>query len=128
MCMPKTILPVPHRSDVNGTREENSDPVERFPNPAETAGRRRGRGRPAGRAAHRGARRGHPGPGDSPAAAKDVSRSDQAEARAAIRSGEIPGQDEIVHSANIEHVAHIPKDVLSGTNSDLAFQGKYAFA
>ncbi len=69
-----------------------------------------------------------PDPGDSPAAAKEVSRSDQAEARAAIESGEIPGQDEIVHSANIEHVANIPKDVLSGTNSDLAFQGRYAFA
>ncbi|MEU0656573.1 LVIVD repeat-containing protein [Streptomyces albogriseolus] len=69
-----------------------------------------------------------PDPGDSPAAAKEVSRSDQAEARAAIENGEIPGQDEIVHSANIEHVANIPKDVLSGTNSDLAFQGRYAFA
>ena len=69
-----------------------------------------------------------PDPGDSPAAPKDVSRSDQAEARAAIRSGEIPGQDEIVHSANIEHVTNIPKDVLSGFNSDLAFQGTYAFA
>ncbi len=128
MCMSKTILPVPHRSDVNGTREENSDPVERFPNPAETAGScRRGR-RPAGRAAHGRARRGDPGPRDSPAAPKDVSRSDQAEARAAIKSGEIPGQDEIVHSANITHVANIPKDVLSGFNTDLAFQGKYAFA
>ncbi|MGA5810882.1 LVIVD repeat-containing protein [Streptomyces cellulosae] len=69
-----------------------------------------------------------PDPGDSPAAPKDVSRSDQAEARAAIKSGEIPGQDEIVHSANITHVANIPKDVLSNFNSDLAFQGKYAFA
>ncbi|GGQ51950.1 hypothetical protein GCM10010267_13150 [Streptomyces griseorubens] len=69
-----------------------------------------------------------PDPGDSPAAPKDVSRSDQAEARAAIKGGDIPGQDEIVHSANITHVANIPKDVLSGTNSDLAFQGKYAFA
>ncbi|MBT2875875.1 hypothetical protein AB0900_21765 [Streptomyces cellulosae] len=69
-----------------------------------------------------------PDPGDSPAAPKDVSRSDQAEARAAIKSGEIPGQDEIVHSANITHVANIPKDVLSGFNTDLAFQGKYAFA
>ncbi|MET9306635.1 hypothetical protein ABZX68_15260 [Streptomyces cellulosae] len=69
-----------------------------------------------------------PDPGDSPAASKEVSRSDQAEARAAIRSGEIPGQDEIVHSANIEHVTNIPKDVLSGFNSDLAFQGTYAFA
>jgi hypothetical protein len=69
-----------------------------------------------------------PDPGDSPAAPKDVSRSDQAEARAAVKSGDIPGQDEIVHSANITHVANIPKDVLSGFNTDLAFQGKYAFA
>jgi hypothetical protein len=69
-----------------------------------------------------------PDPGDSPAAPKDVSRSDQAEARTAIKSGDIPGQDEIVHSANITHVANIPKDVLSGFNTDLAFQGKYAFA
>ena len=69
-----------------------------------------------------------PDPGDSPAAEKEVSRSDQAEARRAIESGEIPAQDEVVHSDNIRHVAHIPKDVLSGTNSDLAFQGRYAFA
>ncbi|CAL9619038.1 LVIVD repeat-containing protein [Streptomyces griseorubens] len=69
-----------------------------------------------------------PDPGDSPAAPKDVSRSDQAEARAAVKGGDIPGQDEIVHSANITHVANIPKDVLSGFNTDLAFQGKYAFA
>ncbi|BFO19433.1 hypothetical protein SHKM778_58210 [Streptomyces sp. KM77-8] len=69
-----------------------------------------------------------PDPGDSPAAEKEVSRSDQAEARRAIESGAIPAQDEVVHSDNIRHVAHIPKDVLSGTNSDLAFQGRYAFA
>ncbi|WP_407109916.1 LVIVD repeat-containing protein [Streptomyces sp. DSM 116494] len=69
-----------------------------------------------------------PDPGDSPTDGKEVSRSDQAEARKAIESGEIPGQDEIVHSDNIRHVANIPKDVLSGTNSDLAFQGRYAFA
>lgn len=69
-----------------------------------------------------------PDPGDAPAASEKVSKSDAAEARAAIRSGEIPGQDEIVHSPNIQHLANIPKDVLPGTNSDLAFQGKYAFA
>ena len=69
-----------------------------------------------------------PDPGDSPPDRKEVSRSDQAEAREAIRSGEIPGRDEIVHSANIRHVANIPKDALPGTNSDLAFQGRYAFA
>ncbi|MCX4668987.1 hypothetical protein OG453_20315 [Streptomyces sp. NBC_01381] len=69
-----------------------------------------------------------PDPGDSPAAPKSVSKSDRAEAKEAIKSGEIPAPDEIVHSDNIKHLANIPKDVLPGTNSDLAFQGKYAFA
>ncbi|MFD6173116.1 LVIVD repeat-containing protein [Streptomyces coeruleorubidus] len=69
-----------------------------------------------------------PDPGDVPPKPKEVSKSAQAEAREAIENGEIPGQDEIVHSANIEHVANIPKDVLAGTNTDLAFQGRYAFA
>ncbi|MFE1856277.1 LVIVD repeat-containing protein [Streptomyces sp. NPDC002387] len=69
-----------------------------------------------------------PDPGDAQTARKEVSNSTQAEARQAITNGEIPGQDEIVHSRNIEHLANIPKDVLPGTNSDLAFQGKYAFA
>ncbi|MEV7289016.1 hypothetical protein AB0O01_31475 [Streptomyces sp. NPDC093252] len=69
-----------------------------------------------------------PDPGDTPAGEKSVSTSDQAEARAAIAAGEIPAQDEVVHSSNIEHLANIPKDALPGTNSDLAFQGKYAFA
>ncbi|BCL32583.1 LVIVD repeat-containing protein [Streptomyces aurantiacus] len=69
-----------------------------------------------------------PDPGDAPVTSEKVSKSEAAEARAAIANGEIPGQDEIVHSANIEHLANIPKDALPGTNSDLAFQGKYAFA
>ncbi|MFI8189399.1 LVIVD repeat-containing protein [Streptomyces sp. NPDC085946] len=69
-----------------------------------------------------------PDPGDAPAAPRKISESAQAEARAAIAAGEIPGQDEIVHTANIEHVANVPKDLLRGTNSDLAFQGRYAFA
>ncbi|MFJ2260929.1 LVIVD repeat-containing protein [Streptomyces sp. NPDC087844] len=69
-----------------------------------------------------------PDPGDAPVTSEKVSRSEAAEARAAIASGEIPGQDEIVHSDNIQHLANIPKDALPGTNSDLAFQGKYAFA
>jgi hypothetical protein len=69
-----------------------------------------------------------PDPGDAPATSEKVSKSEEAEARAAIASGEIPGQDEIVHSDNIEHLANIPKDALPGTNSDLAFQGRYAFA
>ncbi|BBC30238.1 LVIVD repeat-containing protein [Streptomyces graminofaciens] len=69
-----------------------------------------------------------PDPGDAPAGREKVSKSDAAAARAAIAAGEIPGQDEIVHSANIEHLVNIPKDTLAGTNSDLAFQGRYAFA
>ncbi|PRH78528.1 hypothetical protein C6N75_14460 [Streptomyces solincola] len=69
-----------------------------------------------------------PDPGDAPARSGAVSARQQAEAAEAIRSGEIPGVDEIVHSPNIEHLANIPKDALPGTNSDLAFQGRYAFA
>jgi hypothetical protein len=69
-----------------------------------------------------------PDPGDAPAKPREVSKSAQAEARQAIAGGDIPAQDAIVHSANIEHLANIPKDALPGTNSDLAFQGKYAFA
>ncbi|MFF2509315.1 LVIVD repeat-containing protein [Streptomyces sp. NPDC058067] len=69
-----------------------------------------------------------PDPGDSPAAGKQLSRSAAADTEAAIASGEIPAQDEVVHSDNIEHLANIPKDALPGTNSDLAFQGQYAFA
>ncbi|MDN0196499.1 hypothetical protein [Streptomyces sp. S.PNR 29] len=69
-----------------------------------------------------------PDPGDSPVAPKGVSKNARAEAREAIESGEIPGKDEVVHSANVEHVANIPKDALPGTNSDIAFQGKYAYA
>ncbi|MEU6485537.1 hypothetical protein [Streptomyces sp. NPDC046887] len=69
-----------------------------------------------------------PDPGDAPTVSGSVSAHQKAEATAAIRSGEIPGVDEVVHSPNITHLANIPKDVLPGTNSDLAFQGRYAFA
>ncbi|MFC9861406.1 MULTISPECIES: LVIVD repeat-containing protein [unclassified Streptomyces] len=69
-----------------------------------------------------------PDPGDAPAKRGGISASQEAEAAAAIKSGEIPGVDEIVHSDNIEHLTNIPKDALQGTNTDLAFQGKYAFA
>ncbi|MFE9763133.1 LVIVD repeat-containing protein [Streptomyces sp. NPDC005808] len=69
-----------------------------------------------------------PDPGDGPAVQEKVSQSDAEAAAAAITAGEIPGQDEIVHSANIEPLVNIPKEALPGTNSDLAFQGKYAFA
>ncbi|WP_405622580.1 LVIVD repeat-containing protein [Streptomyces sp. NBC_00076] len=69
-----------------------------------------------------------PDPGDAPAKSEGVSKSVEAEVRAAIAEDEIPAPDQIVHSANIKHLANVPKDVLPGTNSDLAFQGKYAYA
>lgn len=68
-----------------------------------------------------------PDPGDAPVQGR-VSSEQAADARSAIQSGEIPGVDEIVHSSNIQHLANIPKDALQGLNTDLAFQGKYAFA
>ncbi|MER5335440.1 hypothetical protein [Micromonospora sp. NPDC002717] len=41
----------------------------------------------------------------------------------------IPGVDEIVSSPNLRQVANLPKQApLNATNSDLAFQGRYAFA
>ncbi|MEU4773691.1 hypothetical protein [Micromonospora sp. NPDC023644] len=41
----------------------------------------------------------------------------------------IPGVDEIVSSPNLRQVANLPKQApLDATNSDLAFQGHYAFA
>ncbi|MCZ9348030.1 hypothetical protein NGM37_61225, partial [Streptomyces sp. TRM76130] len=49
-----------------------------------------------------------PDPGDAPAASQEVPESVRAEAGEAIASGEIPGQDEIVHSGNIEHLVNIP--------------------
>ncbi|MEC4019095.1 LVIVD repeat-containing protein [Streptomyces sp. H27-D2] len=67
-----------------------------------------------------------PDPGER--AGKEVSKGQAADTRGAIKDGEIPGVDEIVHSKNIEHLASLPKQALQGTNSDLAFQGKYAFA
>ncbi|MGW0084298.1 LVIVD repeat-containing protein [Streptomyces sp. NPDC003393] len=69
-----------------------------------------------------------PGPGDGKNSSKSVSESTEAEVRAAIANEEIPAPDEIVHSDNIKHVAHVPKAGLTDFNTDLAFQGKYAFA
>ncbi|GAB2814531.1 LVIVD repeat-containing protein [Streptomyces daliensis] len=69
-----------------------------------------------------------PDPGDSPQQRERVTERDRAETEAAIRSGEVPGVDEVVHSDNITHLKNLPKGALQGTNSDLAFQGKYAFA
>jgi hypothetical protein len=68
-----------------------------------------------------------PDPGDAPAGAK-LSSVQAAKAEAAVSDGEIPGVDEVVHSANIKHLANVPKDALTDFNSDLTFQGKYAFA
>src|ERR1044072_3738751 len=50
-----------------------------------------------------------PHPGDGPTAGKGVSKSSEAEVKAAITDGEIPGQDEIVHSDNIEHLVASPR-------------------
>ncbi|MGW4203474.1 LVIVD repeat-containing protein [Streptomyces sp. NPDC004726] len=69
-----------------------------------------------------------PDPGDSPMQKKEVSSGQAAEARSAIQSGDIPGVDEIVRTKNIEHVTNIPKDALRDYNTDIAFQGKYAYA
>lgn len=69
-----------------------------------------------------------PDPGDSPPPAKKVAGSEKAEAEAAIRSGDIPGSGEVVTSRNVSHLVNVPKGALKGTNSDLAFQGRYAFA
>ncbi|MFE4720111.1 hypothetical protein ACFRLW_27545, partial [Streptomyces sp. NPDC056728] len=52
-----------------------------------------------------------PDPGDAPARAERLSKSAAADTRAAIANGDIPAQDEVVHSDNIEHLANIPKDV-----------------
>ncbi|MCB5166680.1 hypothetical protein LG634_17775 [Streptomyces bambusae] len=68
-----------------------------------------------------------PDPGDGPAVRK-TGPGAAAAARAAVEAGDIPGQDQVVHSANIEHVAEMPKGALKGINTDLAFQGRYAYA
>ncbi|MEE1755357.1 LVIVD repeat-containing protein [Streptomyces sp. SP18CS02] len=69
-----------------------------------------------------------PDPGDAPATPGTVSSQQEAQARAAIQGGEIPGVDEVVHSDNITHVANVPREAFAGINTDLAFQGTYAFA
>ncbi|MDY7087821.1 MAG: hypothetical protein SYR96_22280 [Actinomycetota bacterium] len=49
-------------------------------------------------------------------------------AQAPSGPGAIPGVDEIVSSPNLKQVAHLDKSgPLTGTNSDWAFQGKYAY-
>ncbi|MBH5338574.1 hypothetical protein IHE55_28855 [Streptomyces pactum] len=59
---------------------------------------------------------------------RPVTEAQKTEVQDAIDSGDIPGVDQVVHSDNVTHLANIPKQALKGTNSDLAFQGKYAFA
>ncbi|MFG2617662.1 LVIVD repeat-containing protein [Streptomyces sp. NPDC048507] len=45
-----------------------------------------------------------------------------------LAPGEIPGQDEIVHSRNIKPLANVPSADPAAINSDLAFQGNFAYA
>ncbi|MER7462264.1 hypothetical protein [Streptomyces sp. NPDC097981] len=68
-----------------------------------------------------------PDPGDlSPGSAS--SQGPEPATGRALAPGEIPGQDEIVHSANVKPLANIPSADPGVINSDLAFQGKYAYA
>ncbi|MEV7413934.1 hypothetical protein [Streptomyces sp. NPDC089919] len=67
-----------------------------------------------------------PDPGGTPD--RGVSARTAQSVKAAIAAGEIPGQDEIVHSDNVEHLANLPKDALTGFDTDLAFQDGYAYA
>ncbi|MGW6878034.1 LVIVD repeat-containing protein [Streptomyces xanthophaeus] len=68
-----------------------------------------------------------PDPGDLTPGTGSSQSAVPAEGRE-IAPGEIPGKDEIVHSRNIKHLANIPSTFPGVTNSDLAFQGKYAYA
>ncbi|MEU3313706.1 hypothetical protein ABZ743_13695 [Streptomyces sp. NPDC006662] len=68
-----------------------------------------------------------PDPGDASPGAGFRQGADLAPGRS-LAPGEIPGQDEIVHSANVTPLANIPDAGLKGINSDLAFQGDYAYA
>ncbi|KIF06724.1 hypothetical protein PL81_05940 [Streptomyces sp. RSD-27] len=68
-----------------------------------------------------------PDPGDSSPGAGSRRSADLAPGRE-LALGEIPGQDEVVHSANVKPLANIPNADLKGINSDLAFQGDYAYA
>ncbi|MFG3001153.1 LVIVD repeat-containing protein [Streptomyces sp. NPDC048340] len=70
-----------------------------------------------------------PDPGDlTPGAAGSRQSADAAPEGRELAPGEIPGKDEIVHSRNIKHLANIPSTDSTVINSDLAFQGKYAYA
>ncbi|MFE5771862.1 LVIVD repeat-containing protein [Streptomyces sp. NPDC056485] len=68
-----------------------------------------------------------PDPGDlSPGVSRQ--EGDPAAAGRVLAPGEIPGRDEIVHSANVKHLTNIPSTYPGVINTDLAFQGKYAYA
>ncbi|MGK5531057.1 LVIVD repeat-containing protein [Streptomyces sp. URMC 129] len=70
-----------------------------------------------------------PDPGDGAPGTGDVAESERAETLAAIESGAIPGVDETAHSDNVTPLANVPHSAaLAGLNTDLAFQGDYAFA
>ncbi|MFD9333760.1 LVIVD repeat-containing protein [Streptomyces sp. NPDC060028] len=70
-----------------------------------------------------------PDPGDlTPGGAGSRQSANAASDGRELAPGEIPGQDEIVHSRNIKQLANIPSSDPTGINSDLAFQGKYAYA
>ncbi len=68
-----------------------------------------------------------PDPGDLTPGTGGQQSSGPAAGREAL-PGEIPGKDEIVHSRNIKPLANIPSTFPGVTNSDLAFQGRYAYA
>ncbi|MFD8289226.1 LVIVD repeat-containing protein [Streptomyces lavendulae] len=75
-----------------------------------------------------------PGPGGAPPhpAGRTHGEGYRQSARPAqereLAPGEIPGKDEIVHSSNIKPLANIPSANPNTINSDLAFQGNYAYA
>ncbi|MFE2547132.1 LVIVD repeat-containing protein [Streptomyces sp. NPDC059355] len=69
-----------------------------------------------------------PDPGELSPGSASVRGADPAAGGRVLAPGEIPGQDEIVHSANVKHLANIPSTYPGVINTDLAFQGKYAYA
>ncbi|MEU8499508.1 LVIVD repeat-containing protein [Streptomyces lavendulae] len=68
-----------------------------------------------------------PDPGDLTPGAGSRQSAGPAQERE-LAPGEIPGKDEIVHSRNIKPLANIPSANPNTINSDLAFQGNYAYA
>ncbi|GAA4668651.1 hypothetical protein GCM10023347_22580 [Streptomyces chumphonensis] len=56
-----------------------------------------------------------------------ASEPKEAAIEAAVARGELPEPGEIVHSDNISHLTTMPRTALTGTNTDIAFQGDHAF-